>query len=396
MVNWYAGQEKKKFDFYQTMTDKVIDHLEGGENFLECLYMISTPVNGVTNQKYDVNSKLLLMMEQQRNYSSDPRFFTFDQIKEMGCIVDYGAKSTVVVVIDKLFDENGKILPKQEQKTHLENVFHASDVKKRTYLRDKEGKKILLTDENGNTRFSRRDGQPLYRYIDTPLPAVESEQKTKDYLMPDNAADLLKEAADKVKGSGQRDDVVETFHNTLAAMLIVAESDIKDNLFINPDKLAEYKPEIIHLLKNNKKEYANAVYQASRIAKEYKALAWNYSKKKANSITVDEQVPLAPPPESKAGEDVPFNAVSEPVASDTAGRVEKQGEEPVEVGVKEQKAADSPVMAISQNLATKFYEMMKVMNVSDREIVAGFSHIKEQGMKLVMDNSHQKENVSVR
>lgn len=396
MANWYAGQEKKKFDFYQTMTDKVIGHLEGGENFLEYLYMVSTPVNGVTNQKYDTNSKLLLMMEQQRNHSSDPRFFTFDQIKEMGCIVDYGAKSTVVVVIDKLFDENGKILPKQEQKTHLENVFHASDVKKRAYLRDKEGKKILLTDENGNTRFSRRDGQPLYRYIDTPLPAVESEQKTKDYLMPDNAADLLKLAADKVKGSGQRDDVVETFHNTLAAMLIVAESDIKDNLFINPDKLADYKPEIIHLLKNNKKEYANAVYQASRIAKEYKALAWNYSKKNANSITVDEQVPLAPAPESKAGEDVPFNAVPEPVASDTAGRLEKQGEEPVEVGVKEQKAADSPVMAISQNLATKFYEMMKVMNVSDREIVAGFSYIKEQGMKLVMDNSHQKENVSVR
>lgn len=394
MANWYAGQEKKKFDFYQTMTDKVIGHLEGGENFLEYLYMVSTPVNGVTNQKYDANSKLLLMMEQQRNHSSDPRFFTFDQIKEMGCIVDYGAKSTVVVVIDKLFDENGKILPKQEQKTHLENVFHASDVKKRAYLCDKEGKKILLTDENGNTRFSRRDGQPLYRYIDTPLPAVESEQKTKDYLMPDNAADLLKEAADKVKGSGQRDDVVDTFHNTLAAMLIAAESNIKENLFINPDKLAEYKPEIVELLKNDKKAYANAVYQASRIAKEYKSLAWNYSKKNANSIAVDEQVPFAPAPEPKTGEDIPFNAVPEPAVPDTAEKVEKKSEEPVEAGVKEQ--VDSPVMAISQNLATKFFEMMKAMNVSDQEIVSGFSHIKEQGMKLVMENSHQKENVSVR
>ena len=34
MANEYGAQEQKKFDWYQTMTNTVIEHLESGADFL--------------------------------------------------------------------------------------------------------------------------------------------------------------------------------------------------------------------------------------------------------------------------------------------------------------------------------------------------------------------------
>lgn len=50
MANEYGAQEQKKFDWYQTMTNTVIEHLESGADFFENLDMVSIPVNGDTGK----------------------------------------------------------------------------------------------------------------------------------------------------------------------------------------------------------------------------------------------------------------------------------------------------------------------------------------------------------
>lgn len=47
MANEYGAQEQKKFDWYQTMTNTVIEHLESGADFYNNLDMVSIPVNGL-------------------------------------------------------------------------------------------------------------------------------------------------------------------------------------------------------------------------------------------------------------------------------------------------------------------------------------------------------------
>ena len=44
MANEYGAQEQKKFDWYQTMTNTVIEHLESGADFFDTLDMVSIPI----------------------------------------------------------------------------------------------------------------------------------------------------------------------------------------------------------------------------------------------------------------------------------------------------------------------------------------------------------------
>lgn len=373
MANEYGAQEQKKFDWYQTMTNTVIEHLESGADFFENLDMVSIPVNGDTGKGYDFNSNLLLMMEQQKKKSNDPRFFTYNQLKEHGYSVPYGTKSVAVIAIDQVKNGEGK------RESHFENVFHASDVVKRVYLTDEQGNKVPLLDKDGNQRFGKYNNQPLYRYNDVPIPAVESNVKEKAYLVNrDTAASFhtaVENTLQKVSDPGRRD-----LRTALASMMIAAETNNKATV---GDGYSIDREAILQALRADKKEFSNAVYDASCIVKAYRELAWEASKQHK-----------AEPIKNNYEDDIPFGPVPENLVNNAAAPIggKSQIVEKVEVEKPVQKSdmAKSPAIIFSENLAKSLFESMKAIGASDGEMIAAFAKLKDQGMKMVQENMESK------
>ena len=366
MANEYVAQEQKKFDWYQTMTNTVIEHLESGADFYDNLDMVSIPVNGATGKGYDFNSNLLLMMEQQKKKSNDPRFFTYKQLQEHGYSVPYGKKSVAVIAIDQVKNDQGK------RESHFENVFHASDVVKRVYLTDEQGNKVPLLDRDGNQRFSKYNNQPLYRYNDVPIPPVEPNVKEKAYLVNrDTAASFhtaVENTLQNVSDPGQRDLRV-----ALASMMVAAETNNKATV---GDGYSMDREDILQALHANKKEFANAVYDASCIVKEYKNLAWEAAKQHK-----------AEPVKNNYEDDIPFGPVPENLVHNTAepveGRPQSAEKVQVEKDALDADMAKSPAIIFSENLAKSLFDSMKAIGASDGEMLLAFSRLKDQGVKMV-------------
>ena len=373
MSNEYGAQEQKKFDWYQTMTNTVIEHLESGADFFDNLDMVSIPINGATGKGYDFNSNLLLMMEQQKKKSNDPRFFTYKQLQEHGYSVPYGTKSVAVIAIDQVKNDQGK------RESHFENVFHASDVMKRVYLTDEQGNKVPLLDRDGNQRFSKYNNQPLYRYNDVPIPPVEPNVKEKAYLVNHDTAASFHTAVENtlqnVSDPGQRD-----LRAALASMMVAAETNNKATI---GDDYSMDREAMLQALHANKKEFANAVYDASCIVKEYRELAWEAGKQhKAEPVkhNYEDDIPFGPVPENLV------NNVAEPVA------VRPQSAEKVQVekAALEADMAKSPAIIFSENLAKSLFDSMKAIGASDGEMLLAFAKIKDQGLKMVQENIESK------
>lgn len=373
MANEYGAQEQKKFDWYQTMTNTVIEHLESGADFFENLDMVSIPVNGDTGKGYDFNSNLLLMMEQQKKKSNDPRFFTYNQLKEHGYSVPYGTKSVAVIAIDQVKNGEGK------RESHFENVFHASDVVKRVYLTDEQGNKVPLLDKDGNQRFGKYNNQPLYRYNDVPIPAVEPNVKEKAYLVNyDTAASFhmaVENTLQNVSDPGQRDLRV-----ALASMMVAAETNNKATV---GDGYSMDREDMLQALHANKKEFSNAVYDASCIVKEYKNLAWEAAKQHK-----------AEPVKNSYEDDIPFGPMPENLVHNTAepieGRPQSAEKVQVEKDALEADMAKSPALIFSENLAKSLFDSMKAIGASDSEMILAFAKIKDQGLKMVQENIESK------
>lgn len=376
MANEYVAQEQKKFDWYQTMTNTVIEHLESGADFLDNLDMVSIPVNGDTGKGYDFNSNLLLMMEQQKKKSNDPRFFTYKQLQAHGYSVPYGTKSVAVIAVDQVKNGQGK------RESHFENVFHASDVVKRVYLTDAQGNRVPLLDKDGNQRFSKRDNQPLYRYNDEPIPAEEPIVKKKAYLVSRDTSESFHSAVEntlqKVSDPSQRDLRV-----ALAVMMVAAETNNKAAIGYYEHPID--REGVLQALNADKKEFANAVYDASCIVREYRELAWEASKQhEAENIRNNDD------------EDIPFGPVPETLTSNVAASVGERPKtvEKVHVEKPATEEAKSPAVVFSENMAKALYDSMKAMGVSEGEMIAAFSNLKEQGVKMIKGNSQNRENSS--
>ncbi|MGM9540310.1 hypothetical protein, partial [Anaerovibrio sp.] len=56
--------------------------------------------------------------------------------------------------------------------------------------------------------------------------------------------------------------------------------------------------------------------------------------------------------------------------------------------------AKSPAAVFSENMAKALYDSMKAIGVSEREMIAAFSSLKDQGVKMIKENSQNRENSS--
>lgn len=194
-----------KKDYYQEVTNEIIKAIEEGTTPWQQGWdskvgaaIAAVPINGKTGRPYykDNLIRLSIVMQQHGN-SKDPRFFTFNQAKDMGYSVKKGAKSTLIRMgfyADK--DLEGNELPEEEK--HWTNryyrVFHASDCcQGMTYVKDEDGKQIYAPaydregkpvlvegkDKNGNTVMVPKM-EPVIKYEPIPEYVPKAEGYTHD------------------------------------------------------------------------------------------------------------------------------------------------------------------------------------------------------------------------
>lgn len=346
------NQQEKKFDYQDKMSEQMIDALQNFKYYDD--WNLSMPFNGMNGSEYDYTSRILLLMKQQSNDSNDPRFFTAAQAKELGYAIKYGAKSVFVNNAAGHKDANGNRLPLKQRKNLFENVFHASDLELHIPLKDEYGNPVPLLDKEGNQRFSKKNGEPLYRYSVKPIPALqETEKKAVLDADPQEAQEVLSQIAaahsdgNAAKANLQRD---------IAAMLIAAEM----KLTIPGVKFVDNQSEVINYLLADKKAFANAVYEAGQIVKDFKL--------KVNQESIVD--------ESSYGQ-------------------EYQEQQPVENITKQAAAAATQPDAtvndmslISQSLAKSFYETMNALKLNQREMLASLDVLYNHSKQLVMQNSN--------
>lgn len=250
---------------------------------------------------------------------------------------------------------------------------------KRVYLTDEQGNKVPLLDRDGNQRFSKYNNQPLYRYNDVPIPPVEPNVKEKAYLVNHDTAASFHAAVENtlqnVSDPGQRD-----LRAALASMMVAAETNNKATV---GDGYSMDREDMLQALHANKKEFSNAVYDASCIVKEYKNLAWEAAKQhKAEPVknSYEDDIPFGPMPENLV-----HNTV-EPIE----GRPQSAEKVQVEKAALEADMAKSPAIIFSENLAKSLFDSMKAIGASDGEMLLAFAKIKDQGLKMVQENIESK------
>ena len=107
--------EKKK-ELYQQVTAGLIDQMEQGVAIWQQPWVVSKayqPQNGFSHRLYNGFNRIYLGWRQADLGSNDPRWFTFNNVKELGAKVRKGSKSTVVVynapAVSEKENDNGEV-----------------------------------------------------------------------------------------------------------------------------------------------------------------------------------------------------------------------------------------------------------------------------------------------
>lgn len=143
--------------------------------------------NPVTKTVYSgINEVYLGVVRELVLNSTDPRWYTFHECKELDYNVRKGSKGSVVSFFEQLpCDKDGKVIP-LEQKDTTEIKFHKSYSKKWVVFNGSQID-VARKDEKGNNVLDN-DGKPLY---DPLLPYVPPEQDKRDEFIPIEKAEKL-------------------------------------------------------------------------------------------------------------------------------------------------------------------------------------------------------------
>jgi antirestriction protein ArdC len=124
-----------KDSLYREVTERLIEQMEAGVVVWQKPWVVSKanqPQNGASGRLYNGFNRIYLGFLQDDMGSSDPRWFTFNNVKSLGARVVKDSKSTVVVYnAPAKFEkerEDGSVESVSFWKTIYYRVFHASQV----------------------------------------------------------------------------------------------------------------------------------------------------------------------------------------------------------------------------------------------------------------------------
>ena len=352
--------ESRKFDYYENVTQNAVSNMNAFQ-VKDSNWTVSVPVNGATGLSYTPDSRILLMLKQQGAQDKDPRFFTFNQINELGYMLERGAKSTTAVAV-KTRDENGNFIPFAQQPKHFESVFHASDVKQRIYKTDAQGNKIPYLDRDGNSRFSR-DGRQLYQYEIKPLTPFEGAKKWQVDISCERAEAIFN-ATEKLAEIREQytDDTVCKAISTFSKMMLAAETSIR--LIDNKLDIKE----LSQLFSANHKLFTECVRQASQLTKAFKEdLKKELARQKEN-----EEISFMPIDEKPVGKMLENRT---DIGNTTDLRMESIAEDTSKT--------DNFLNTIGNNIVEICIASMKANGMNEREMFAVLDAIKDRGVELV-------------
>jgi antirestriction protein ArdC len=124
-----------KKELYEQVTAGLIEQMEKGVAIWQRPWVISKayqPQNGVSGRMYNGFNRMYLGYLQETMGTRDPRWFTFNNVKDLGAKVIKGSKSTIVVYnapakFDKENDE-GEVETYTFWKVIYYRVYHATQV----------------------------------------------------------------------------------------------------------------------------------------------------------------------------------------------------------------------------------------------------------------------------
>lgn len=126
-----------KQELYKTVTAALIEQMENGVAIWQRPWVTSKayqPQNGFSGRLYNGFNRMYLgFMQMDVMHSDDPRWYTFTNVKDLGCKVKKGSKSTVVVYnapaqYEKENESTGEVETKTFWNVKYYKVFHASQV----------------------------------------------------------------------------------------------------------------------------------------------------------------------------------------------------------------------------------------------------------------------------
>lgn len=223
----YQAKNREKRDIYQEITNTIIEAMEKGELPWQKAWdgkigavLTAKPINGATKRPYTKENLIYLWyIAQNKGDGKDPRFYTFNQAKQLGYSIKKGAKGHVVKQgFFATKDRFGQPLPEDEQHwTYtLSTVFHASDVVQYVQVLDKDGQPVTepVLDEKGQPKMNA-DGNPIVKCVFEQRPIPEYVPPTNGYT---------------------HEEVQELAENMLIRSGAVIKHDQADRAFYTPTK----------------------------------------------------------------------------------------------------------------------------------------------------------------
>lgn len=222
---------ENKRDMYQEMTDTIIEMMEQGTlpwqkawDGKSASAAMGMPVSGFTGRPYTRENKLYLSIIMAKKGSSDPRFYTFNQLQKMTerarekaeiqrqqDIADgkeptatptpfygprKGARSIGICCTFRVTeDKDGNPLPEGEKRWahRYMSVFHASDCCWREPQLDRDGKQIY--DANGKAQYIEHELEP---FEPTVQPYTHEEQmELAEDMLARSGANIIHDQADR-------------------------------------------------------------------------------------------------------------------------------------------------------------------------------------------------------
>ena len=125
----------KKKELYQQVTAGLIEQMEQGVAIWQQPWVVSKayqPQNGFSQRLYNGFNRIYLGWMQESFGSNDPRWYTFNNVKDLGFKVRKGSKSTIVVynapAVSEKENDNGEVETYTWWNMRFYKVFHASQV----------------------------------------------------------------------------------------------------------------------------------------------------------------------------------------------------------------------------------------------------------------------------
>ena len=126
----------KKKELYQQVTAGLIEQMEQGVAIWQQPWVVSKayqPQNGFSGRLYNGFNRVYLgWLQTEYGNVNDPRWYTFNNVKELGYKVRKGSKSTVVVynapAVSEKENDNGEVETKTWWNMRFYKVFHASQI----------------------------------------------------------------------------------------------------------------------------------------------------------------------------------------------------------------------------------------------------------------------------